>query len=81
MSTPSAHRARSGPEVYVRRRPLIERVMAVPFIALAGTALAGLVPLLAGAVTGRHPAGSVGPGLVLPTVLLILLLAVPGVVA
>ena len=82
MSTPPSHPGpRPGPETYVRRRPVIERFMAVPFIALAGTVLVGLVSLLAGAATGRHLDGAGGPVQALLTVLLITVLAIPGVVA
>lgn len=66
MSTPSAVRPQSGPDVYVRRRPVLERFLALPFVAVAGLFGAFLLVEVVNVLTGAAPADGLGAAALLP---------------
>lgn len=77
-TTPSAVQPESGPDVYVRRRPVLERFMALPFVAVAGSFGAFLLIQVVNVLTGAVPAVGLSAAALLPMLAVGLLGAVLG---
>lgn len=78
MNTPSAVRPQSGPDVYIRRRPALERFMALPFVAVAGFFGAFLLVQVVNVLAGAVPAVGLSAAALLPMLAVGLLGAVLG---